>query len=42
MKKYMEPVTEIIEINWVDTITTSGIATDRYPAFGPDGKDGRG
>lgn len=37
MKKYEAPVTEIVEIDIVDTA-----ATDSLPAYGPDGKDGRG
>lgn len=36
-KTYQEPVTEIVEINTVDTA-----ATDSIPAYGPDGRDGLG
>ena len=37
MKKYEAPVTEIVEIEEIDTA-----ATDSLPAYGPDGKDGMG
>ncbi len=36
-KTYQEPVTEIVELDVVDTA-----ATDSLPAYGPNGYDGLG
>lgn len=41
-KAYQAPVTEIVELNVVDTVATSGPLTNYTPAFGPDGRDGMG
>lgn len=41
-KTYQEPVTEIVAFEVADVITTSRVATEIYPAYGSDGKDGLG